>query len=74
MTDIIPVNMSSIDRLVRLVAGLLVLSLYFVGPKTDWALIAVLPIATAVLGYCPLYALFGRDVSGPQLRRSRERR
>lgn len=73
MSDIIPVNMSSADRLVRLVAGLAILSLYFVGPMTDWALLALVPIATAVLGYCPLYALLGRNFGGPTLRRSRQR-
>lgn len=73
MRDIIPFNMSSPDRLIRLVAGLGILSLYFVGPKTDWALLGLIPIATAVVGYCPAYALLGRNFGSPSIRRSRQR-
>ena len=59
MKDIIPINIGYFDQLARFVLGLLVFSMYFVGPKSDWALLALVPVATAILGYCPLYTLLG---------------
>lgn len=59
MNDVIPVNMRGLDRLVRIALGALVFSMYFVGPKSDWALLGLVPIATGVLGYCPIYGLLG---------------
>ncbi len=52
-------NVGSIDRILRIVAGLLILSLYFWGPQTPWALIGIVPIATAIFRFCPAYTLFG---------------
>lgn len=52
-------NESSIDRAVRLVIGFALLALVFVGPKTLWGLLGVVPIATALAGFCPLYRLVG---------------
>lgn len=52
-------NESPIDRLLRIVVGIGILSLAFVGPRTPWAYVGILPIATGIVGMCPLYALFG---------------
>lgn len=52
-------NESSLDRVLRLVFGIAVLSLAFVGPKSPWALLGLIPIATAAVGFCPLYRLVG---------------
>ena len=52
-------NESSLDCVLRLVLGIAVLSLAFVGPKSPWALLGLIPIATAVVGFCPLYRLVG---------------
>ena len=52
-------NEGPIDRMLRLVAGIGILSLAFVGPKTPWAFVGILPLATGIIGMCPLYALFG---------------
>lgn len=35
------------------------LSLAFVGPKTMWAYLGLVPLLTGVVGFCPAYALFG---------------
>jgi hypothetical protein len=50
-------NVSSIDRIIRVIAGFVLLSLYFWGPQTAWGLIGVIPILTAIVGYCPIYSL-----------------
>jgi hypothetical protein len=59
MTDIIPTNMSGLDRLLRIVLGLLLLSLVFVGPRTDWGFLGLIPIISGVMGFCPVYSLLG---------------
>lgn len=52
-------NESAIDRIIRLVIGIALLSLVFVGPKTPWGWLGIIPLATAAIGFCPLYRLVG---------------
>lgn len=52
-------NIGQIDRIIRIIIGLVLLSLVFVGPKTLWGLIGIMPLGTAFLGYCPPYQLLG---------------
>ena len=52
-------NEGTIDRVLRVAAGLAVLSLAFVGPQTPWAWIGLVPIVTGLAGWCPLYSLIG---------------
>ena len=54
-------NVGKADRIIRIVAGLGILGLYFVleGDMRYWALFGLLPIGTAVIGWCPPYAIFG---------------
>ncbi len=47
------------DRAARVVLGLVVLSLVFVGPQTWWGLLGLVPLLTGLVGYCPLYQLVG---------------
>jgi len=56
---VMTINEGTVDRVVRVVAGLVILSLAFIGPKTAWGYIGLLPIATGLVGYCPAYSLFG---------------
>ena len=53
------INEGTVDRIVRVVAGLVILSLAFIGPKTAWGYVGLIPIATGLVGYCPAYSLFG---------------
>ena len=50
---------TALDRLLRLALGVVLLALVFVGPKTPWGLIGLVPLATGALGFCPLYRLIG---------------
>ncbi|MDQ1362906.1 MAG: hypothetical protein QG652_766 [Pseudomonadota bacterium] len=52
-------NVGGIDKILRIVAGLVLLSLVFVGPKTMWGLVGLLPLLTGLFGFCPLYPLLG---------------
>ena len=54
-------NENNVDRLIRLVVGIALLSLVFVGPHTAWGWIGLIPLATAAVGFCPLYRLVGID-------------
>ncbi len=55
------VNMGPIDRGLRIVVGVVLLALVFVGPQTLWGLLGILPIATAVSRWCPAYSLLGMN-------------
>lgn len=53
------VNIGKLERIVRIVVGLAVLSLAFVGPRTPWAYLGIMPILSGLIGWCPPYALLG---------------
>ena len=57
-------NESTIDRVIRLILGVALLSLVFVGPKTAWGWLGLVPLATATIGFCPLYRLLGINTCG----------
>ncbi|MCX7890941.1 MAG: DUF2892 domain-containing protein [Burkholderiales bacterium] len=54
-------NVGGIDKVVRIVAGLVILSLFFVleGSARWWGLVGLVPLATGIFGYCPAYGIFG---------------
>lgn len=52
-------NVGTLDRILRIVVGLALLSLVFVGPQTLWGLIGIVPLATGLLRTCPAYTLLG---------------
>lgn len=57
--SLFPNNEGAVDRAVRVVAGLVGLSLVFVGPQTLWGLVGLVPLATGLIGSCPLYTVLG---------------
>lgn len=52
-------NEGTLDRALRIIVGLILLSLIFIGPKTMWGLVGLVPLITGLLGSCPLYQIFG---------------
>lgn len=52
-------NVGSADRLLRIVLGVILIALVFVGPQTPWGWIGLVPLATGLLRTCPLYSLVG---------------
>jgi len=52
-------NAGNVDRIIRIVVGLGLLALVFVGPKTLWGWIGVVPLLTGLIGWCPAYLLVG---------------
>ncbi len=53
------VNIGNVERIVRIVVGIAILSLAFVGPRTPWAYLGIMPILSGLIGWCPPYALLG---------------
>ncbi|MCF8057864.1 MAG: DUF2892 domain-containing protein [Bacteriovoracaceae bacterium] len=52
-------NEGTLDRVFRVLVGLGVLSLAFIGPKSNLGYIGIIPLVTGAIGYCPIYALIG---------------
>ncbi len=52
-------NESTADRAMRVVLGIVLLSLVFVGPQTLWGLVGLVLLVTGAIGSCPIYRLFG---------------
>ena len=51
-------NIGTIDRIIRIVLGIAI-AVFGIAFKTWLGLIAVIPLATAAIGTCPLYLPFG---------------
>ncbi len=58
-------NVGRVDQVLRIIAGIILLSLAsmaFIGPQTIWAylgFIGLIPLITGIIGYCPPYKLLG---------------
>lgn len=52
-------NEGTVDRALRIIVGLGILSLVFVGPQTPWGWIGLVPLITGLVGVCPVYSIFG---------------
>ena len=52
-------NEGTVDRVVRVVFGLALLAMVFVGPHTWLGWLGVIPLVTGLVGFCPLYRLVG---------------
>jgi hypothetical protein len=59
-------NEGTIDRTVRVLLGLALLALVFVGPRSWLGLVGLVPLLTGVVGFCPLYKLMGIRTSATQ--------
>ena len=54
-----PRNEGTVDRVLRIIAGVVLLSLVVVGPKTMWGLVGIVPLVTGLIGSCGLYRVLG---------------
>lgn len=57
-------NVGGIDRILRIVVGFALIALVFIGPKTAWGWLGIIPLATGLLRTCPLYSLVGLNTCG----------
>ena len=50
-------NVGGMDRVIRIILGLVILSLTLWGPKSPWGLLGLLPLVTGLVGWCPPYTV-----------------
>ena len=53
------VNVGNIDRVVRIVAGIILITLAATGIFSPWGWIGVVPLLTGIFKFCPAYSIFG---------------
>lgn len=59
MEVIMKKNVGFFERLIRIVAGILIMSNIVIGLETPWAWLGIIPLATGLIGWCPPYSLLG---------------
>lgn len=52
-------NVGGMDRILRIVIGLVLIALTVTGTIGVWGWLGVVPLATGAIGWCPPYAIFG---------------
>ena len=52
-------NEGGMDRIARVVAGLVLIGLAATGTVGVWGWLGIVPLATGAIGWCPLYTLLG---------------
>ncbi len=52
-------NIHPIERVVRVVVGIILTTMAFVGPANPWFLLGMIPVLTGAIGWCPPYQLLG---------------
>lgn len=54
-------NVGGVDRVARIVLGLVLVGLAVAGVIGWWGLLGLIPLATGGFGYCPLYKPLGMN-------------
>lgn len=57
--SLLPTNLGMLDRGLRLLLGVGLLSMAFTGPQTAWGFLGFVPILTAMVSSCPIYTALG---------------
>jgi len=57
-------NEGKVDRILRVVVGLALISLVFIGPQSAWGWVGAVPLVTGLVGNCPLYSILGINSCG----------
>ena len=52
-------NVGGIDRILRIVIGLVLIGLTVTGTVGMWGWLGLVPLATGAIGWCPPYAILG---------------
>jgi hypothetical protein len=52
-------NEGMIDRVLRVIVGLALIAIVFIGPQTPWGWVGLVPLLTGLVGTCPLYSVLG---------------
>jgi hypothetical protein len=60
------VNEGTLDRVLRLILGIIGIGLVFMGPRSPLGWFGLIPLATGAVGFCPLYRLVGINTCKPR--------
>ena len=65
-------NIHNIERIVRVIVGLVIISLVFIGPQSAWGWLGLIPLATGIIGcsdsvHARSRSRFTRTIQGPLL-------
>ena len=52
-------NIGTADRWIRIIIGVILIALAISGTIGAWGWIGIIPLATALINFCPLYRLIG---------------
>ena len=52
-------NIHNVERVVRVLVGLILVVMAFTEPQNLWFLMGLIPIITGLVGWCPPYAMLG---------------
>lgn len=52
-------NVGGIDKTLRIIIGVVLIALVFIGPQTAWGWVGLVPLLTGFINFCPLYRIFG---------------
>lgn len=52
-------NEGRVDRSIRVILGVILVSLVFIGPQSAFDWIGLVPLITSIIGFCPLYKIIG---------------
>jgi hypothetical protein len=52
-------NIGTLDRILRIVAGLVLIALAATGTVGWWGWLGIVPLATGLFRFCPVYTLLG---------------
>ena len=62
-------NVGTVDRVIRMSAGVWLIAATVLGAIGPWGLIGVVPLVTGVYRYCPAYLAFGLSSCGLKISR-----
>jgi hypothetical protein len=61
LEQVMKANVGSVDRILRIVVGLVLIALAATGTVGVWGWIGVVPVLTGLFKFCPAYTLLGMN-------------
>ncbi|MFA5702456.1 MAG: DUF2892 domain-containing protein [Advenella sp.] len=58
-------NVGGIDKLLRIIVGVVLIVLAITGTIGWWGYLGIIPLATGLLNFCPIYSIIGVKTACP---------
>lgn len=52
-------NVNTVDQIVRIILGIALIAMVFIGPQTPWGWLGLILIVTGSMNFCPIYSMLG---------------